>query len=462
MRSSAWKEIAAVRRQVGAKLEHELVSVAQREPSWIARHADAVSVETYGAVKAQQPGPPQRFAPDTKEVAQARRALESDDTGRVSRPEPAAATCGGGATEAEAHAAQTNRCGDDDDTPVREELNVHPPARFERRQHARPVGPRRRLIARTDADRDRQQSRRYHQPQDHHHPRQRPRRIRITIRILSVLALASLTGLLAGCGASGSSSITIQAARTYHLARFGPTTGIKAGKPTLISFTIVQPDGKSLTSYRHGNGPHNGVDLVIVRNDDSHLLYEDTDIHARGRITQPVVFPAPGHYRVVIDAYPQPNGPNSPYNFQLLETVTVAGTAQLTPPPPPVPRVTVDGYRFTLTGQPALHAIQPAFLTFTVTDPQGNPAVFTPWRGALAHAIFIRQHSLDYFHTHVCPPGATNCTARLGAARVAGTSSAPGRLKVGLLVPVPGIWRLFLLSRPDGTVVTAPFTLHVS
>jgi hypothetical protein len=83
-------------------------------------------------------------------------------------------------------------------------------------------------------------------------------------------------------------------------------------------------------------------------------------------------------------------------------------------------------------------------------------------RGALAHAIFIRRRSLDYFHTHVCPPGATNCAARLGGARVAGTSSAPGRLKVGVLVPVAGTWRLFLICRPDGTVVTAPFTLRVS
>ena len=281
-------------------------------------------------------------------------------------------------------------------------------------------------------------------------------------RVVSVLALAALTGLAAGCGSgSSSSAITVQAAHTYHLTGFSPTTGIKVGKPTLISFTIVQPDSKPLTRYRHGSGPHNGVDLVIVRNDDSHLLYEDTDIHAGGRITQPVVFPAPGRYHVVIDAYPQPSGPTSPTNFQLFETVAVAGRAHLEPPPLPTQSVTVDGYRFTLTGRSALQAIKPAFLTFTVTDPQGRPAVFTPLRGALAHAIFIRQHSLDYFHTHVCPPGATNCTARLGAARVAGTSSTPGRLKVGVLVPVAGVWRLFLICRPNGTVVTAPFTLHV-
>ena len=464
MRRSGREAIAAVRRHIGADLKHELVSVAEREPAWIARRADAVSVETNVAAEAQQPPRPQRLAPNTKEVAQAGGAFESDDAGRVNRPEPAVAACRRGAAKAETRAAQTDRCRDDDDTPAREELDVHPQARLERRGHAGPVGSRCRLVARTNTDRYRLQRRRHHEPQDHQHQRPRPRRIRIATRIVPVLALAALTALAAGCGASGSSSsaIAVQPAHTYHLAGFGPAIGIKAEKPTLISFTIVQPDGKPLTSYRHGSGPHNGVDLVIVRNDDSHLLYEDTDVHAGGRITQPVVFPAPGRYRIVIDAYPQPNGPSSPYNFQLLQTVTVTGTAQLAPPPPPQSSVTVDGYRFTLTGRPALHAIRPAFLTFTVTDPQGKPAVFTPWRGALAHAIFIRQHSLDYFHTHVCPPGATNCTARLGAARVAGTSSAPGRLQVGLLVPVPGIWRLFLLSRPDGTVVTAPFTLHVS
>ena len=278
---------------------------------------------------------------------------------------------------------------------------------------------------------------------------------------VAALGLATLTAVGAGCGGSSPSPITVQAARTYHVAGFGPTTGIKAGKRTLISFTIVQPDGKPLTSYRHGKGPHNGVDLVIVRTDDSHLLYEDTDIHPGGTITQPVVFPAPGRYRVVIDAYPQQSGQTAQFNFQLFETVAVAGSASPEAPQSFAANVTVDGFRFTLTDKPSLRAIQPTFLTFTVTNPRGKPAVFAPLRGALAHAIFIRRRSLDYFHTHVCPPGAANCTSRIGGARVTGTSSTPGRLRVGVLVPIGGTWRLFLICRPDGKVVTAPFTLHV-
>ena len=105
---------------------------------------------------------------------------------------------------------------------------------------------------------------------------------------------------------------------------------------------------------------------------------------------------------------------------------------------------------------------RPALLDFTVTGPDGKPTTFTPWFGALAHAIFFRTGSLDYFHTHVCAPGATGCTSVLGGAKVTGTSSTPGRLKVGVLLPVAGTWRLFLQMRQHGKVVTAPFTLHVA
>jgi len=282
-------------------------------------------------------------------------------------------------------------------------------------------------------------------------------------RTLALPFAATAALLLAGCGGGSSAgpTITVGAARTYHLAEFGPTKGIAAGKPTLLSFRIMQPDGSPLAKYKEGTGPHNGVDLIIVRSDDSHVLYEDTDIHAAGRISQPVVFPAPGRYRIVIDAYPLQTAPNAPFNFQLFQTVTVAGTPNLQPVPPPASTLTTDGYTFTLEGKVTLHAIEPAFLTFHVTTPAGQPATFTLWRGSLAHAIFIRDKTLDYFHTHVCPPAAANCGTKLGAASVTGVSSKPGVLKVGVLVPVPGTWRLFLLTYIGGKEHVAPFTLVV-
>jgi hypothetical protein len=109
---------------------------------------------------------------------------------------------------------------------------------------------------------------------------------------------------------------------------------------------------------------------------------------------------------------------------------------------------------------PKLHAIEAAFLKVTVTTPSGQRATFTPWFGALAHAIFFRAGTLDYFHTHICGPETPGC-AGFGAP-VVGHSSTPGELQVGVLFPVAGIWRLFLQCQVDGHILTAPFTLKVT
>ena len=124
--------------------------------------------------------------------------------------------------------------------------------------------------------------------------------------------------------------------------------------------------------------------------------------------------------------------------------------------------VTSTATRSRCTGTPGCKAIQAEFLTVDVTDPDGRPAQFQPWYGALAHAIFFRKGSLDYFHTHVCAPGATGCTSVLGGAKVTGRSPTPGKLTVGVLVPVAGTWRLFLQCQVNGHILTAPFTLKVT
>ena len=266
--------------------------------------------------------------------------------------------------------------------------------------------------------------------------------------------------MLAGCGGGSSApTITVGAARTYTLSGFTPSAPAKAGVPTRVSFTILQPDGKPLTRFKHGPGPHTGVHLIIVRRDLSTIVHRHPPVGANGRITDTITFSEPGPYRVVIDAYPQTSGPVP--NFQLFSSLRVAGTYAPQRLPPFHATDTVDGYRFTLHGTPHLHAVRPALLDFTVTDPAGKPAQFTPWFGALAHAIFFRQGSIDYFHTHVCAPGASGCSSVLGGARITGTSATPGRLNVGVLVPIGGTWRLFIQCQVGGHVLTAPFTLQV-
>ena len=280
------------------------------------------------------------------------------------------------------------------------------------------------------------------------------------IRRSSLLLL--ILPLLAACGGGSSSPSgfpTIQAARTYALVHLSPAAPVPAGTPVRVSFAIRQPNGKLLTSFKRGPGPHTGVHLIIVRRDLAAIVHTHPPIAPDGTIGTTLALPKPGPYRVVVDAYPNTTGPQK--NFQLFGSVRAKGTYVPQKLPPYSPTVVVDGYRITLHGTPVLHAIQAAFLHATVTAPDGKPAVFTPWFGALAHAIFFREGSLDYFHTHVCAPGAAGCTSVLGGSKVTGSSSTPGKLTIGVLVPAPGTWRLFLQCKVEGHILTAPFTLEV-
>jgi hypothetical protein len=276
----------------------------------------------------------------------------------------------------------------------------------------------------------------------------------------SWIALALVPLVLAACGGgSGSLTPTIAPARTYSLTHFQPAGPAKPNTPTTVSFTIQSPNGTPLTAFKRGPGPHTGVHLILVRDDLAYIVHRHPPIAPDGKISEKITFPAPGNYKTVVDIYPR-YGQQA--NFQLTRNVHVTGAYHPQPLPPPAKSVKAGGYTFTLDQVPKLHAIQAAFLKLTVTGPDGKPAQFTPWYGALAHAIFFRKGSLDYFHTHVCAKGAAGCTSLLGGAKVTGTSTTPGKLTVGVLVPVPGTWRLFLQTQVDGHILTAPFTLKVA
>ena len=80
--------------------------------------------------------------------------------------------------------------------------------------------------------------------------------------------------------------------------------------------------------------------------------------------------------------------------------------------------VTTDGYTFTIHHMPKLKVANADYLNVSVTDPGGKPATFTPWFGALAHAVFFRQGNLAYFHTHICSPNLPLCAANSADRRI--------------------------------------------
>ena len=279
---------------------------------------------------------------------------------------------------------------------------------------------------------------------------------------LAVAAAALVVGL-AGCGGSSSdSTITapkVAPAQTTHLAAFAPAGTVAPGKPVTMTFDIKLPNGKTLTQYKTGPGPHTGVHLIIVRNDLAYIIHQHPPIPPSGVLRQSITFPAPGPYHVLVDVYP--NVPGMLPNFQLSRSVTVTGAYHPKKLPPFKAHEVVDGVHFDMQPFSPLHAIQATFLHVNVTDAHGKPIRFTPWFGALAHAIFFENGTLNYFHTHVCAPDAPNCGSLAGAPKISGSSSAPGKLTLGVLLPVPGTWRLFVQLKLHGRVVTAPFTLDV-
>jgi hypothetical protein len=277
-------------------------------------------------------------------------------------------------------------------------------------------------------------------------------------RAAALAALVALGIAAAGCGGGGGSPAppTIAPAKEYKLDWQSPASVAEPGTTTL-RFAVRTPDGKVLTRFRTGPGPHTGVHLIVVRDDLSQIVHKHPAIPANGHLALPVDLPRAGRYHVLVDVYP---ASGTLRNFQLTRELQV-GTGNVKAPLPPYsPVVHAGGLTFRVARLPGLRLAEPASMIVNVTDAAGKPVTFKPFYGALAHAIFFRAGSLDYFHSHICGNDPA-CTAGFGTPATTGHSTKPGRMELGVLLPASGTWRLFLQVFHKGKLITAPFTLRV-
>ena len=265
----------------------------------------------------------------------------------------------------------------------------------------------------------------------------------------------------AACGSGGGSGSpappTVAPAKEYTLDWQGPKMVAAPGKATL-RLAVRTPDGKVLTKYRTGAGPHTGVHVIIVRDDLSSIIHKHPPVPASGRLALPVTLPRAGRYHVLVDVYPAAD--TGPRNFQLTHDLQVGSGGVKAPLPAYKKVVRTGGLTFRVKKLPALRLAEPASMVVDVTDANGKSVKFTPFYGALAHAIFFRDGSLDYFHSHICGSDPA-CAAGFGTPATTGRSTKPGRLELGVLLPATGRWRLFLQVTHRGKLLTAPFTLSV-
>jgi hypothetical protein len=192
-----------------------------------------------------------------------------------------------------------------------------------------------------------------------------------------VLALSLLaTGASLGCG-SGSSQVSlppVSAAGVNHISGFTPSGPVAAGKPVKLSFTIVQPNGQPLTQYATGPGPHTGVHLIFVRKDLADIVHLHPPIGPDGKISETVMFPAPGPWMLLTDVYQKQSGTSIPLNYQLKQDLQVKGRYVPKPLGPVRTSVNTDGYTFTIHHLPKLKVANADYLNVSVTDPGGKPA----------------------------------------------------------------------------------------
>jgi hypothetical protein len=280
------------------------------------------------------------------------------------------------------------------------------------------------------------------------------------VRAPLAVALGAVAVLAAACGGGGSSPAppTVAPAREYKLDWQAPTGVAKPGAVTL-KFAVLTPDGTVLTRFRRGAGPHTGVHVIVVRDDLTEIVHKHPPVPPSGNFTLPVDLPRAGRYHVLVDIYPAP-ATGGPSNFQLTHDIQVGKGNVKAPLPAYSPVVRAGGLTFRVTTKPDLHLAEPASMVVDVTDAAGKPVKFTPFYGALAHAIFFRNRTLDYFHSHICGNDPA-CSAGFGTPATTGHSPKPGQLELGVLLPATGKWRLFLQVTHAGKLLTAPFTLDV-
>lgn len=82
-------------------------------------------------------------------------------------------------------------------------------------------------------------------------------------------------------------------------------------------------------------------------------------------------------------------------------------------------------------------------LSFAVSRADGTTPDLRPSLGARGHLVALRAGDLAYLHVH--PMG----------------TEAEGRVEFAATFPTPGHYRLFLQTRPDGTLLTTPFDVEV-
>ncbi|MEU1956077.1 hypothetical protein [Nocardia rhamnosiphila] len=204
-------------------------------------------------------------------------------------------------------------------------------------------------------------------------------------------------------------------------------------------FRISGPDGQPVTDYTpiHDKELH----LIVARRELTGFWHVHPQLAADGTWSVRLNLPEAGAYRVFTDIAPRALG----RTITLGADLAVAGNYVPLPVPDPARTVVVDGYEVELGGE--VVAGEGRLLTLTVRKDGAPVTDLQPHLAAFGHLVVLRAGDLAYVHVH--PNGEPGD----------GVTSPGPDISFHTVVPGPGVYRLFLDFKHEGTVRTAAFTL---
>jgi hypothetical protein len=212
---------------------------------------------------------------------------------------------------------------------------------------------------------------------------------------------------------------------------------LSSGGATGRRFSILGPDGRSVTDYRktHDKDLH----LIVVRRDMTGFQHVHPKLGGDGIWTVSLALGS-GQWRVFADF--QPAGLDEA--ITLGADLSVEGAYAAKPLPASAPVARVDDYSVSLKGR--LVAGKESTLTLSVSK-DGKPVTdLQTYLAAYGHLVVLRDDDLAYLHVH--PEGAPGDGSTAPGPDITFTTTAPSR----------GTYRLFLDFRHEDSVRTAEFS----
>lgn len=219
--------------------------------------------------------------------------------------------------------------------------------------------------------------------------------------------------------------------------RFVPTdTRFITGEPCDWSFRIVTSSGDVVTEFdeAHGQRSH----LVVVRRDLTRFqhLHPTLDSDGTWRV-EAFTLPDPGVYRAFVDLVV--DGRPTTLGFDLF----ASGAMEVAPRPDTARHATTQGYDVELRTD-EISAGESTELAFEIRRDGEPVSRLDPYLDALGHLVALREGDLAYLHVHP-----------------AETRPDSGRVEFAAQFPTLGRYRLFLQSKPDGSLITTQHDIRI-